>query len=208
VFRHRSPGDWQRRAVLTPRLLVGSIAAIALLAAGCGSNAHPAASAQTATAGTGTSTAPTPGAQLRGADYALALASGWRDTTASRQQAAEVDRVIAQRNPRAVTVIALLRAPTGVSASKLLRDRAKRELAGVHATAHTAIRPLTLDGAKAITYQYRGTSKAGARIQARQVLAVHGRRLHVITMIASRTRFQPADTALGAMLGSWRWTTA
>jgi hypothetical protein len=182
--------------------VVGAIAAMALLVAGCGSDGHEAARA------TATATTPALGSRLRGADYALALASGWRDTTASRRQTAAVDRVIARRSPRAVAVIALLRATPGVSASKLLRDRADRELAGVHATAHTGIRPLTLDGAKAVTYQYRGTSKAGARIQARQVLAVHGRRLHVITMIASRARFAAADTALGAMLGSWRWTTA
>lgn len=178
--------------------LLGSTAAVALALAGCGSGA--------ATPARNTKTVPAARAQLHGADYALALAPGWRDTTTTHHQAKAVDREISEHSPRAVAVISRVRPPAGVATSKVLRDTAARELAGARATAHTSRRPLTLDGAQAITYQFRATSKAGARIQARQVLAVHGGRIHVITMIASRARFQAADAALGAMLASWRWT--
>jgi len=40
------------------------------------------------------------------------------------------------------------------------------------------------------------------------VLAVHGGRMHIITLVAARAQFAAADTALGTMLSSWRWKAA
>jgi hypothetical protein len=209
AFRIRSARGWQRRSVRQRRLL-GSIAAAGLLLGGCGANSKPpgdrAAPAQTATAGTVT-IPPTTGGRLRGADYAFDLAAGWTDTTSKRKNAAGVDRVVAVKLPRAVAVIAIVKATAGVGAARLLRDRRRAEIAGAHATASTQARPLTLDGQSAITYQYRSTTPAGAKTQTRQVLVVHKGRLHVITLVAARAPFTGADTALGAMLATWRWTS-
>jgi hypothetical protein len=197
----------EHRPVLTSRLrLWRSTAALALLLAGCGGSAKSAAGPATSAATATTAASPATGRRLRGTDYALSLATGWRDTSAKDKTTAAVDRVIAHRNPQAVVVIAMLRAPVHGSRSKLLRDRARRELAGVHATASTRPRPITLDGEQALTYEYRDTSPRGAKVQARQVLAVHRGFLHVIALTASQARFAGADTALGRMLGSWRWS--
>jgi hypothetical protein len=187
---------------------LASTSAAALLIAGCGSAAKPAGNQ---TAGTATTDAtrtipPTTGGRLRGADYAFDLAAGWTDTTSKHKNAAAADRVIAVRIPRAVAVIAIVKAKPGVSASKQLSDRRKTEIAGAHATASTQSRPLTLDGQSAITYQYRSTTPGGAKTQTRQVLVVHNRLLHVITLVAARAPFTGADTALGSMLSTWRWT--
>jgi hypothetical protein len=189
------------------RNLWRSTAVLALVCAGCGSNATSgsAPSSRTATAPVAGGVAPT-GPRLRGADYALTLAAGWRDAT-KKVRSAAVDRVIARRRPRAVAVIAMLKAPSGVSRRKLLSDRARSEIAGVHATAVTRRRQIRLDGEQAITYEYRSTSPAGAKVQARQLLVVHGGALHVIAVTAARAQFAQADTAFGTMLSTWRWTT-
>jgi hypothetical protein len=201
MFRIRSARGWQRRSVLQRRLL-GSMAVAGLLLAGCGGASKP---SQTTTPATVT-IPPTTGGRLSGADYAFDLAAGWTDTTSKRKHAAAVDRVVAATRPRAVAVVAIVRATAGVSATRLLRDRRRAEIAGAHATASTQARPLTLDGQSAITYQYRSTTPAGAKTQTRQVLVVHKGRLHVITLVAARAPFAGADTALGAMLATWRWT--
>jgi type IV pilus biogenesis protein CpaD/CtpE len=185
------------------------VAVLGLALAGCGSDGASTTAAKPAATTTSTAGAPRTGPRLRGADYALDLQPGWSDTTLKRKRAAAVDRVISSRVPPAVAEVALLGAPAGrVSTAQRLQAQARREIAGVDATAVTRKRPLTLDGARAITYQYRSTSPAGARIQSRQVLAIHGGRMHVITLIAARTQFAAADTALGTMLSSWRWTAS
>jgi hypothetical protein len=183
-----------------------AIAALGTAVAGCGGNGGGTTPA-TSPPATSPATAPATGARLRGADYTLVLEPGWSDTTLKRKRAAAVDRVISARFPRAVAEITLLRAPAGhASSAERLRAQARREIAGVRATAVTRNRPLTLDGASAITYQYRSRSPAGALIQARQVLAIHGGRLHVVTLVAGRAQFAAADTALGLTLARWRWT--
>jgi hypothetical protein len=180
---------------------LAATAALVLLS-GCGSSGGQ------APAPASTSVTPAAGARLRGSDYALVLAPGWRDTTKQHRRTARVDRVMSEQRPRAVAVVAVLAVSPGhASTATLLRARARREIAAAHATTVTRTRSLTLDGAPAITYEYRDTSPAGAKIQSRQVLAFHGRRLHVITLVAGRTQFAGADTALGSMLGSWRWGT-
>lgn len=186
--------------------VLGSTVAIVLLIGGCGSDGRTSTDASPRAAATTTGSTRNAGAPLRGADYTLKLAPGWSDTTKSDATTGGVDRTFAKRVPHAVAVIAMLKAPSGQSTSKLLRARAKRETTGAHATAVTATRPLKLSGDSAITYQYRATTRAGSKIQARQVLAIHKGRLHVITLIAARSQFASADTALGAMLGTWRWT--
>jgi hypothetical protein len=186
--------------------LAGSTVAIALSIGGCGSDGKTSTDSSPRAATSTTAAAQATGPRLRGADYAFNLASGWSDTTKRHATTGGVDRTFAKRVPHAVAVVAMLKAPSGQSISKLLRAKAKRETAGAHATAVTATRPLKLSGASAITYQYRATTRAGSKIQARQVLAVHKGRLHVITLIAARSQFATADNALGAMLGTWRWT--
>lgn len=185
--------------------LLRSTAVLGLVVGGCAgdtkSAGHPSGGAPTATTGA----AGTAGPRLRGADYALELAPGWSDTTANRTRTGGVDRVLSARRPRAVAVVVLRKAAVSLSTPAGLRARARREIAAAHATASTRPRPLTLDGESAITYQYRGTTHAGARIQARQVLVVHDRQLHVVTLVAARAPFAAADTALGSMLGTWRW---
>jgi hypothetical protein len=189
-------------------------AVLGLVIAGCGGAGTPTTATRTAatnsTAGTtSTAAAPGTGVRVRGADYVLDLEPGWSDTTLKRKRVAAVDRVISSRIPPAVAEIALLRAPAGgAGTAARLQAQARSEIAGVHATAVTRKRPLTLDGARALTYQYRGKSPAGALIQARQVLAVHGGRMHIITLVAARAQFAAADTALGTMLSSWRWKAA
>jgi hypothetical protein len=186
--------------------LLGSTVAIGLLIGGCGSDGKTSTASSPNAATSTTGAARNAGAPLRGADYTFNLAPGWSDTTKSHATTGGVDRTFANRVPHAVAVIAMLKAPSGQSTSKLLRARAKRETAGAHATAVTVTRPLKLGGDSAITYQYRATTRAGSKIQARQVLVVHKGRLHVITVVAARPQFATADTAIGAMLGTWRWT--
>jgi hypothetical protein len=181
------------------------IAALVLALGGCGGGSATPSPTPSATAAA-TPTVPTPaGPRLRGTDYTLVLANGWVDTTSGHTSGAAVDRVFSIQHPHATTVVARVAATAGASAAKLLAARAKSELAGAHATAHTRARTLTLDGAPAITYAYRGTSPGGAKIEARQVLALHGRSLHVITLVAGTADFAGADVTLGSMLATWRW---
>jgi hypothetical protein len=180
-----------------------------LALAGCGSTGKSGAPAPAQAPAATSAAAPAAAAtrtRLRGADYSFGVPAGW---ARSRRNArtATVDRVITRRKPHAVVVIAIVRAPAGVSASKALRARARLELAGVRSTASTRPRFITLGGERALTYQYRSTSPGGARIQGRQVLVEHRGNLHVIALTAGRARFASVDTALGAMLGSWRWST-
>jgi hypothetical protein len=181
-----------------------------VLLAGCGSSgvgtttrarAAPAAPAPV----TATTTAGAPQARLSGPDYSLVLEPGWRDTTSTAPSAGPNDRVIALHLPRTVVVFAVRRAPHGAGAATLLRARAARELAAARPTQRTRPRSLKLDGAPAITYKYRATTAAGAKIQARQVITLHGGRIHTITMVVAQPRFAVADEALGAMLATWRW---
>ncbi|MEA2155505.1 MAG: hypothetical protein QOE11_1645, partial [Solirubrobacteraceae bacterium] len=195
------------RRVTHRRLMLQCATAIAglLVLAGCGSGARTATQPPAATTAAAPGSAAT-GRRLRGADYSLSIPAGWGQSRRNARTAT-VDRVITHRSPHAVVVIAMVRAPAGVSASKALRARARLELAGVGSTASTRPRFITLAGEPALTYQYRSTSPAGARVQGRQVLVAHGGNVHVIALTAGRAKFASLDTALGSILGSWRWST-
>ncbi len=198
--------------VLTAALLLaaGLLAAGLLAAAGLPAPAlhrHP----QAATGDPPPS--PTSGSAIRGDGYAFELPRGWRDVTATLtgRLSGHPERVLLGRRSAGYASSIVVNRQAGGAAmppAALAAQVATHLRAGpLHATAIGPPGRLALGDVHAVAYDYRFADHGRAK-RGRQLVAVHGGVLWLVTFTADARTFPGESAALGRLLGTWSWASA
>jgi hypothetical protein len=185
---------------------VVAVLAACVLFAGCGGAGGDGKGAGTATRPAATTPAAT-GAALQGTGYSVRLPAGWRD--ASKEDtglSSAPDLVVASADPPAVTLVTLDKQPGDVGAADLLRTLRRSEVDRQGVRGASAAAPITVRGARGITYQYDTTSDAGVKLRTRQVVVLHGATAYTIALTTPAASFAAANPGFDAVLAAWRWT--
>ena len=199
----------QHRAVRVPTVRVTSMALLAvlgaLLLAGCGGDDDGGGGASATTA-----TAPAwAGATLEGTGYAVTLPAGWRDaseedTGLSRKP----DLVIGSDDPAAVVLVTRDKQPEGVGADELLRTLRRSEVDREGVSGASEVSPMTVRGARGVTYHYDTKSDGGVTLRTRQVIVIRGGMAYTIALTTPVVLFGESNPEFRSILSSWRWAAA
>jgi hypothetical protein len=185
---------------------VVAVLAACLLFASCGGGG---AGPGTATRPAATTPAAAAGVALQGTGYSLRLPSGWRDASNEDTGLSSApDLVIASTDPPAVTLVDLAKQPRDVSAGDLLRTLRRSEVNRQGVRGASAAAPITIRGARGVTYHYDTTSDAGVKLRTREVVVIRGGTAYTLALTAPADSFAAADAEFDAVLASWRWTAA
>jgi hypothetical protein len=133
--------------------------------------------------------------------YNVTAPAGWKDQTGLTKRRSDAKVEALWRGPGATIAIVRARAPAGSSLDDVMRagqDTMRSESPGTQIGAITAAR---LGGGPAASFDY---SRPG--VQARQLGAVHGDHVYLITFSAKPAVFEQRRQTLDALLRSWRWT--
>jgi hypothetical protein len=139
------------------------------------------------------------GASSEGFD--VTAPAGWKDQTGltTRRSEAKVEAV--WQSPQASIVVVRAKRPAGASLADVMKagqDEMRRSWPGAQIG---AVSPTTLDGAPAARFDL---TRTGARV--RQLGAIHGDRVYLITFTAKPGAFERRLSSLDGVLRSWRWS--
>lgn len=188
-----------------------------LFAAGCGDDKDDKNDAATTLRTTPAVTpidAPAPdGAEVKGTGYTFKLTGEWSDVTAQAASKGVVvtglDRVVAApRNgaPGSTNVnILRLPKPPGLTVDEVgVSYRADHLVSGK--TRITDAVPIDVGGERGISYTYRTKSPDGAPLRDRQIVALRGGNVYVVTLATGPPQFSEGNRDMLSMLSSWRWS--
>jgi hypothetical protein len=140
------------------------------------------------------------GASSEGFD--VTAPAGWQDQTGLTKRRSEAKVEALWQSPDASIAVVRAKRPPGASLAEVMRagqEQMRREAPGAQIG---PVSPTTLDGAPAARFDL---TRADARV--RQLGALRGDRVYLITFTAKTGAFERRLESLDGVLRSWRWTT-
>ena len=139
------------------------------------------------------------GASSEGFD--VSAPAGWKDQTGLTTRRSEAKVEALWQSPDASIVVGARQAPARRLARRRHEGRPGEDAAEWPSAEIGAVSPTTLDGAPAARFDL---TRTGAR--ARQLGAIHGDHVYLITFTAKPGAFERRLASLDGLLRSWRWS--